>query len=70
MGYVPRDRMLIQADLYDAGWLQHPWGGNLDDNVRLRKLNVDTDVPIHGPIQSYAEVLKTIRAKQQATQGS
>jgi len=66
MGYVPRDRMLIQADLYDAGWLQHPWGDSIKKNVELRKLKVDRDVPIHGPIQSYADVLKTIQSKQTA----
>jgi hypothetical protein len=66
MGYVPRDRMLIQADLYDAGWLQHPWGDSITKNVELRKLKVDRDVPIHGPIQSYADVLKTIQSKQTA----
>jgi hypothetical protein len=64
IGYVPRDRMLIQADLYDAGWLQHPWGDSVKKNVDLRKLKVDKDVPIHGPIQSYAEMLKTIQSKQ------
>ena len=64
MGYVPRDRMLIQGDLYDAGWLQHPWGDNINKNVELRKLKVDKDVPIHGPIQSYQDVLKTIQSKQ------
>jgi hypothetical protein len=64
MGYVPRDRMLIQADLYDAGWVQHPWGDSIRKNVELRRLKVDRDVPIHGPIQSYADVLKTIQLKQ------
>jgi hypothetical protein len=63
MAYVPRDRMLVQADLYDAGWLQQPWGENLKTNVALRKLKVDKDVPVHGPIQSYADVIKTIESK-------
>ena len=63
MAYVPRDRILVQADLYDAGWLQHPWGDNLKQNVEMRKLKVDKDVPIHGPIQTYAETLKTIQER-------
>jgi len=63
MGYVPRDRMLIQADLYDAGWLQYPWGENYQQNVADRELRVDKAVPIHGPIQTYAENLKTMQAK-------
>ena len=32
--YVPRDRMLVQADLYDASWQQHLWGENVLDQPR------------------------------------
>ncbi len=62
--YVPRDRILVQADMYDSGWLQHPWGDNLPQNMSFRKLNVEKDVPVHGAIESYADVLKTIRSKR------
>jgi hypothetical protein len=61
--YVPRERMLVQADLYDAGWLQHPWGENVLANVERRKLKVDRDVPVHGVIEPYAQMVKTIKAK-------
>lgn len=62
--YVPRDRMLVQADMYDSAWLQHPWGDNLPYNLGLRKLQVALDVPVHGEIQTYDEVLKTIASKK------
>ncbi len=62
--WVPRDRMLVQADFYDAGWLQHPWGDNFIENVKARNLNVDRDVPIHGPIQEWPDVVKTIESKR------
>jgi len=62
--YVPRDRMIIQADMYDSGWLRHPWGDNFAYNVALRKLNVRLDVPVHGEIQTYDEMLKTIASKK------
>lgn len=62
--YVPRDRTLIQADLYDSTWLQHPWADNFAWNLKRRGLRVDRDVPVHGEIQSYPDVLKTIRATQ------
>ncbi len=65
-GYVPRDKLLIQADFYDAGWTQFPWADNMKKNVEGRGLQVDKDIPIHGPIESYAQVWKTIRAKQSA----
>ena len=66
MGWVPRDRILVQADLYDSGWLKFPWADNLVKNVELRRLNVVKDVPIHGNVESYAVVLKTMREKNQA----
>ena len=63
--YVPRDRILVQADLYDSTWLYHYWGENVIANIeKIRKLNVRTQVPIHGAIQSYAEMVKTIQSKQ------
>ena len=65
-GYVPRDKMLVQADLYDSAWLQHPWGDNLAYNIGLRKLQVAKSVPVHGTIESYSDVLKTIASKKPA----
>jgi hypothetical protein len=61
---VPRDHILVQADLYDSGWLQYPWADNLKKNVELRNLKVEKDVPIHGNIESWAEVLKRMDAKE------
>jgi hypothetical protein len=61
--YVPRDRMLVHADLYDSNWLYHHWGENVLENVERRKLRVDRHVPVHGAVQSFAEMVKTIKAK-------
>jgi hypothetical protein len=47
-GYVPRDRILMQADLYDNTWDRHLWGQNVLDNIERRKLKVDRDIPVHG----------------------
>ena len=60
--YVPRDRMLVQADLYDSTWTFHHWGENVITNIeQIRKLKVDKQVPIHGAIETYAEMVKKIR---------
>jgi glyoxylase-like metal-dependent hydrolase (beta-lactamase superfamily II) len=64
MGWVPGDHILVQADLYDSGWLRYPWADNLKKNVELRKLQVEKDVPIHGDIESWAAVLKRMQEKQ------
>jgi phosphoribosyl 1,2-cyclic phosphodiesterase len=61
--YVPRERILVQADLYDATWQQHLWGENVLWNIEQRKLKVDKDVPVHGTIESYVDMVKTIKAK-------
>jgi len=61
--YVPRDRILVQADLYDSTWQFHHWGENVITNIeKIRKLKVDKQVPIHGAIESYAEMVRKMRA--------
>jgi len=61
--YIPRDRMLVQADLYDNTWLRHLWGENVLANIERRGLKVDRDVPVHGAIEPFAQMVKTIKAK-------
>ncbi len=61
--YVPRDRILVQADLYDSTWTQFPWADNVLRNIALRGLQVEKDVPVHGDIQPWPEVLKTMKAR-------
>jgi hypothetical protein len=61
--YVPRERMLVQADLYDASWQQHLWGENVLANLAQRKLRIDRDVPVHGVIEPFDQMVKTIKAK-------
>ena len=63
LAYVPRDRLLVQADLFDNSWLSQPWGDNFLDNLAFRKLRVDRHAPIHGPMQTHAEVLRTLKEK-------
>jgi Metallo-beta-lactamase superfamily len=64
--YVPRDKMLVQADMYDSSWMRHPWGDNLPFNLKLHNLQVEKSVPVHGTVQTYAEVLKTIESRRAA----
>jgi len=62
MAYVPRDRILVQGDLIDVGWTQHPWADNYAMNLDLRKIEFAKDVPVHGKIQTHAEELAAIAA--------
>ena len=61
--YVPAQRILVHADLYDSTWLRHSWGENVLANVEQRKLKVDRHVPVHGAIEPFAQMVATIRAK-------
>jgi hypothetical protein len=63
MGWVPRERLLVQADLYGSEWATHPWAENLLKNVELRKLNPERDVPSHGRVEPWAEVLQNLHKK-------
>jgi hypothetical protein len=65
--YVPRDRMLVQADLYDATWLRHSWGENVLDNLRRRGLTVERSVPVHGVVEPFEQMVKNIKAKPGTT---
>jgi hypothetical protein len=69
-GYVPRDRILVQADLYDSAWQQHPWGENVLKNIEQRKLNVAKHVPVHGSIESFSQMVATIKSKPSPAGGS
>ena len=61
--YVPRDRILVHADLYDSTWLQHLWGENVLDNLSQRGLRVDRHVPVHGAMEPFADMVRNIRTK-------
>ena len=61
--HVPRERLLLQGDLFDVNWEIYWWGSSYDDNVRYRNLQVDRDVPVHGRIAPIGEVRAGI-AKQ------
>ena len=61
--HVPRERLLVQGDLFDVSWDLYWWGSSYDDNVRYRTLQVERDVPVHGRGAPSGEVQAAI-AKQ------
>jgi glyoxylase-like metal-dependent hydrolase (beta-lactamase superfamily II) len=58
MAYFPRERILVQADVFTPGGAIAPYAANLYENPTNRRLRVDRIVPIHGPIAPFA----TLRA--------
>ena len=64
MAYVPRDRLLIQGDVYEPApqFTAFPFARNLADHIQKRGLRVDRHVPIHSDVKTHAEFLTIVPA--------
>ena len=62
MAYLPRERVLIEADAFSPGGTLHPYAANLLEQIRARKLRVDRIVPLHGPVIPLSELVKAVPA--------
>jgi glyoxylase-like metal-dependent hydrolase (beta-lactamase superfamily II) len=67
MAYFPRERVLVEADVYTPGAAVSPYAANLLENIRKRNLRVERIVPIHGPVGTYADLVKTVEGSKAAT---
>jgi hypothetical protein len=62
MVYLPKEKMLIEADLYSPPALNvtapasFPFARNLLDNIERLRLNVETIVPIHGRVVPFEDL--------------
>ena len=59
MAYFPKQRLLVEADVFSPAAAVQPYAANLLENVRKLNLKVDRVVPIHGTVVPFAELLKT-----------
>jgi glyoxylase-like metal-dependent hydrolase (beta-lactamase superfamily II) len=58
MAYFPRERVIVEADVYSPGGTYSPYAANLLENIKKRNLRVDRIVPIHGPIGPFSDLVK------------
>ena len=58
MAYFPRERILVEADVFTPGAAVAPYAANLMENITKRNLKVDKIVPIHGTIAPFADLQK------------
>jgi glyoxylase-like metal-dependent hydrolase (beta-lactamase superfamily II) len=58
--YVPRDNLLVQGDLIDMGWPQHPWAENYRKNLAVHKIHFAKDIPVHGRIATFDEEMAAL----------
>jgi glyoxylase-like metal-dependent hydrolase (beta-lactamase superfamily II) len=63
MAYFPRERILVEADVYSPGGAIAPYAANLLENIKKRNLRVDRIVPIHGAIGPFADLVKAAQAQ-------
>jgi len=61
MAYVPRDRLVAEGDLVDEGWDIVFWGNSYPDTVKYWNLQVEKDLPVHGNIHTYPEVIDFLK---------
>ncbi len=61
MAYVPRDRIVAEGDLVDEGWDIVWWGNSYPDTVKYWNLQVEKDLPVHGTIHTYSEVIEYLK---------
>ena len=66
--YAPAARVVAEGDLVDEGWDIVWWGNSYPDSVNYWKLQVDRDLPVHGNIHTYAEVLELLRKQAKNAQ--
>lgn len=62
MAYFPKERLLVEADVFTPGAPVNQFAANLLENIKRRNLRVDRIVPLHGKIVPYSELVKTVQA--------
>ena len=62
MGYLPGERILIEADAFSVALRAAPFAANLLTNIRDRELRVDRIVPIHGEVIELAVLEEAVAA--------
>ena len=60
MAYFPKERLLVEADVYSPAAAVHPFAANLLDNVKKRNVKVDRIVPIHGTVVPFGDLEKVV----------
>jgi glyoxylase-like metal-dependent hydrolase (beta-lactamase superfamily II) len=63
MAYVPGAKVVAEGDLVDEGWDIVWWGDSYNATVKYWNLDVEKDLPVHGNIHTYAEVLALLRSQ-------
>jgi len=66
IAYFPRERLLVQADIYNPGPVQM-FAGHFLGELKKRNLRIDRVVPLHAKIVPYAQFVKEATAPPPGT---
>ena len=61
MVYLPRERILVEADVFTPGAQASPHAANLLDQVRDLGLRVNRIAPVHGQVVPFAALQRVVR---------
>ncbi len=61
MAYLPRQRLLVEADAFSPGRDFQPFAANLLENIERLDLRVDRILPVHGGVVAYDELVSAVR---------
>jgi glyoxylase-like metal-dependent hydrolase (beta-lactamase superfamily II) len=59
MAYLPKEKILVEADAFTPGAAVQPYAANLLENITKRNLRVERIVPLHGTVAPFSELAKT-----------
>lgn len=62
VAYFPKERMLVQVDVYGPGGAVQMFASAFLEELKKRNLKIDRIAPLHGPVVSYAQFLKETAA--------
>jgi hypothetical protein len=66
--YIPSAKAVAEGDLVDEGWDIVFWGNSYPDSVNYWKVDVERDLPVHGNLHTYAEVIGLLKRQIQNAQ--
>jgi hypothetical protein len=61
IAYAPSAHSVSEGDLIDDGWDASWWGNSYPDTVNYWHLQVRRDLPVHGGMHSYADVIALMK---------
>ncbi len=63
MAYFPKERILVEADVFNPGAAVTPFAPNLMENIKKHNLQIDRIVPLHATIAPYSDLVKAVAPK-------